>query len=311
MRAYWWGGWKIPNSLTSTIVQQRFAEYFNGEPRLFRAPARTNIIGEHTDYNDGLVLPTTTALYTWVAAKPRDDRTVNVSSLVANETVSLDLDDLLAGPATSWSRYIAGVLLEIEREGLRLNGADLFIDTDIPIGGGMSSSASLELAAGRALLDVSSQSLDRRRLAELCQTAEVETVGVKCGIMDQYAIACCQRGRAMLIDCRTLDVRQVVLPKHAAFLIVDTGVRHQLPDGDYNDRRFECERALSILNAGQARFDSLRDVSLSQLAAAADSLGEVLYRRCNHVISENQRVADAVATLNAGDLEGLGRQMSA
>ena len=203
-----------------------------------------------------------------------------------------------------------GVVSELQNEGVSVRGADILVDSDIPIGGGLSSSASLELAIGHALLAASGETMEPLILAKSCQRAESDTVGLKCGIMDQYAIACCERGAAMLIDCRTLDVDFVVIPDEAALLVVDSGVKHRLPDGEYNDRRSECEQALARLQQEQPELRSLCDLSLSQLSAYAGVLDDVLYRRCLHVVSENQRVAEAVAALRQQDLQLLGHRIS-
>ena len=279
-------------------------------PTQFRAPARINIIGEHTDYNDGLVLPTTTALDTRVASHPRDDRMLVVRSTYANESRTLNLDHLEKCTDKDWMDYVRGVAVALMEEGIRLRGTDLQIDSDIPVGGGLSSSAALEVSVALALLDACGESLDALQLAKACQRAESETVGLKCGIMDQYASAGCQKGSAMLIDCRTLEAEFVDIPDNAALLVVDSGVKHRLPDGEYNDRREECEQALQIIRAQYPDLESLCEVSLSQLSGAAETLGETLYRRASHVISENHRVAESLVALRSGDLQTLGSKIS-
>ena len=276
----------------------------------FRAPARINIIGEHTDYNNGFVLPTTTALDTRVASQPRADRMLIVRSTYANETQALNLDDLEDGAAGGWIDYVRGVAVALTEEGVSLRGTDLQVDSDIPVGGGLSSSAALEVSVALALLNVCGESLDTLRLAKACQKAESETVGLKCGIMDQYASAQCRKGSAMLIDCRTLETEFADIPDNAAILVVDSGVKHRLPDGEYNDRREECEQALQIIQAQCPGVDSLCDVSLSQLSGASAALGEMLYRRASHVIRENHRVAESLLALQNGDLKTLGSKIS-
>jgi galactokinase len=276
----------------------------------FRAPARINIIGEHTDYNDGLVLPTTTALETRVVSEPRDDRMLVVRSAYANESRTLDLDNLEKGADSHWMDYVRGVAVALMEEGITLRGADLQIDSDIPVGGGLSSSAALEVSVALALLDACGESLDALQLAKACQRAESDTVGLKCGIMDQFASVGCQKGSAMLIDCRTLEAEFADIPDSAAFLVVDSGVKHRLPDGEYNDRREDCEQALQTIRAQYPGVDSLCDVSLSQLSGAAEALGETLYRRASHVITENQRVAESLVALRRGDLQLLGSKIS-
>ncbi len=194
------------------------------EVRRFRAPARVNIIGEHTDYNDGLVLPTTTALFTSVTAVPRPDRIIRIDSRDMQNIQSFDLDDIEPSNNPGWIDYAKGVAAELEAEGIRLQGADLEIEIQIPLGGGLSSSASFELAVATALLQLADKSLPGQFVATICQRAEIRYAGVNCGIMDQFTIACCKRGNAMLLDCRSLDVEQVAIPPSAGMLIIDKEV---------------------------------------------------------------------------------------
>jgi galactokinase len=279
--------------------------------RQFRAPARVNIIGEHTDYNDGLVLPTTTALFTSVTATPRADRIVKVTSRQMEDTQGFDLDDVELVEDPQWIDYAKGVAAEIEMEGVRLLGADLHIESDIPIGGGLSSSASFELAIAKALLEISAASLSGPAIAKLCQRAENRYAGVSCGIMDQYVIACCEANMAMLLDCRTLDTEQVAIPAGLRLLITDSGIKHQLPVSGYNNRLGECALACRILAQDAPEVTALRDLSKDRLESRRDHLGDLLYRRCRHVVSEIQRVRDAAAALQTGDLDKLGNLISA
>lgn len=280
------------------------------EVQRFRAPARINIIGEHTDYNDGLVFPTTTALFTSIAAVPRPDRIVRVDSKNMQDARSFDLDDIEPDDNPGWIDYAKGVAAELEAEGIHLQGADLKIESEIPLGGGLSSSASFELAVATALLRVADRSLPGPLLAEICRRAEMRYAGVNCGIMDQYTVACCKRGHAMLLDCRSLDVEQVAIPPSAGMLIIDSGVKHRLPDSGYNRRSDECAEAVNILSQDAPKFAALRDLSMEMLETQKDRLGDLLYRRCRHVVSENQRVRDAYAALQSDDLIKLGKLIS-
>jgi len=280
------------------------------EVRRFRAPARVNIIGEHTDYNDGLVLPTTTALFTSVTALPRPDRIIRIESREMRNVQSFDLDDIEPAKNPGWIDYAKGVAAELEAEGIRLQGADLKIESQIPLGGGLSSSASFELAVATALLRLADRSLPGPSLAAICQRAEIRYAGVNCGIMDQFTIACCKRGNAMLLDCRSLDVEQVAIPPSAGMLIIDSGVKHRLPESAYNKRSDECAEAVKILSQDAPQVVALRDLKLEMLETQKDRLGDLLYRRCRHVVSENQRVRDAYAALRSGDLEKLGKLIS-
>jgi galactokinase len=292
-------------------MRAEFAERFGTEPVLYRAPARVNLIGEHTDYNDGFVLPTATALYTWVAAAPRSDRLLKIFACRFDEHECIDLDRLEAGRTGRWADYARGVAAILEGEGHALRGADVVIDGEIPLGGGLSSSASLSCALAFALLDRSGIAIDRARLALLCQRVETDFAGVRCGIMDQYVIARAERDCAMLLDCRSLEFESIPIDANAGFVIVDSGVHHQLPAGEYNSRREECERAVSILAEKLSPLASLRDLAPEVLEEARGLLDDRLYRRCQHVLTENRRVRDAVAALTTGDVDRLGQLIDA
>jgi galactokinase len=275
------------------------------------APARVNIIGEHTDYNGGYVLPTNTALFTRVTASRRDDRVLRVRSSTMGETQSLLLDGLQPGESGSWIEYVKGVAAELQHAGVSLCGAELLIDSEIPLGAGLSSSASLELSVGKALLGVAGETIDAAELALLCQKAEHNYAGVQCGIMDQYSLACAQFGNALLLDCRSLQTRQVRLPSNIAFILTDSGVRHSLTDGEYNNRSEECATALALLAASMPGVESLRDVGAGDLEQNRATLSDVLYRRCRHVVTEMQRVTETVRALEAKDLQKVGALLNA
>ncbi len=288
-----------------------FATNVSANARLFRAPGRVNIIGEHTDYNDGFVLPTNTALYTWVAVMPRPDRVISVSSANFEERRHFNIDDIEPSNRPEWIDYIKGVCAEIESAGITLCGADIEIQGDIPLGGGLSSSASLELAVATALLANSGGTLLPRELAGLCQRAEHAYAGVNCGIMDQFSIACCDDGAAIFLDCRSLEIKSVVLPDNISLLVTDSGVKHQLSKGDYNQRAIECQQAVAILQANNPEISSLRDVSTQQPHDAACLLGECLFRRSTHVVTEIERTIAAYESLVSGDIEELGKLVQA
>jgi galactokinase len=196
-------------------------------------------------------------------------------------------------------------------EGVRLLGADLHIESDIPLGGGLSSSASFELAIATALLEISAASLSGPAIAKLCQRAENRYAGVSCGIMDQYVIACCEANMAMLLDCRTLHTEQVAIPADLRLLITDSGFKHNLPVSGYNNRLGECALACRILAQDVPEVTALRDLSMDSLESRRGQLDDLLYRRCRHVVSEIQRVRDAFAALQTGDLDRLGNLISA
>lgn len=276
----------------------------------FRAPARVNIIGEHTDYNDGFVLPTTTALYTTVTARPGNDRNVRVTSSNLSDTQQFSLDDIEPQEAPQWIDYVKGVAAEIEAMGIHLPGVTLEVETEIPLGGGLSSSASFELALATALIELAGRSLPMVEVAKLCRRAENRYAGVNCGIMDQFTIACCEHGNAMLLDCRSMDVTQLPIPQGTGLLLTHSGVEHRLPDSGYNNRAEECAEAVRLISRDIPQVTSLRNSNLEMLEAWQDRLGDRLYRRCRHVVSENRRVHDAVAAMKNGDVVELGKLVS-
>lgn len=275
------------------------------------APARVNIIGEHTDYNDGLVLPTNTAIYTRVTASPRDDRVLRVRSSTVDDTQSFHLDEPIRAEMPAWVAYIKGVAAELIEAGIPLRGAELLIDSDIPLGAGLSSSAALELSVAKALLGVAGEDMQETRLARLCQRAEHRYAGVQCGIMDQYSLACTRYGNALLLDCRTMQARQVPLPEDVAFILTDSGARHSLTDGEYNNRAEECAIAVALLATRLPNLNSLRDLRLEDLEAVKESLDEVLYRRCRHVITEIERVGKTFVALENNELQEVGSLLNA
>jgi galactokinase len=273
-----------------------------------RAPGRVNLIGEHTDYNDGLVLPLAIDRHCRVEAMRRDDRVLRVRSRERGEEVEVALDG--ASPRRSWSDYPVGVAVLLEASGVRLSGADLTIASDVPPGGGLSSSAALEVAVALALLGLAGLELDPIEIARICQRAENEFVGARCGIMDQVASLAARAGHALLLDCRSLEVRHVALPPTVRVVVVDSGVRHALASGEYNQRRHECERALALLAAKREGIRSLRDVTPGDLAEVGRRLPDVLARRCRHVVTENARVEATAGALESGRLDRVGELLS-
>jgi len=278
--------------------------------RIFRAPGRVNIIGEHTDYNDGLVMPTNTALYTWVSISPRSDRLVSVVSNAFADERQFDLDTIAASEQPEWIDYVQGVCAEIEARDIRLAGADIAIKGNIPLGGGLSSSASLELAIATAMLAVVNVELPPVEIAKLCQRAEHRFAGVSCGIMDQYAIACCGEGRAIMLDCRSLKEDAVEIPKDVSLLVTDSGVKHQLAEGGYNQRANECRDALAVCQLQLPEILSLRDVTFGQLQRISKQMDQVSLQRSRHVVSENDRVRAAFDALRTQDADKLGQLVS-
>jgi galactokinase len=293
-----------------TRLQRRFQELYGTVATIYHAPGRVNLIGEHTDYNDGLVMPAALGLATWVAIAPRPDRRLAIHSEHFGESVEFELDETAPRPRQHWSDYARGVAVMLMRAGHRLRGAEMLIQSDIPLGAGLSSSAAIEVAVGLALLENSGCLIDRVALAQICQRAENEFVGIGCGIMDQFVACCGCAGQALLLDCRSLAYRLLPLPAEARLMICNTMVRHQLASSEYNRRRAECETGVRLLVQAIPEVRALRDVTLAQLREYEHALPAIIYRRCQHVISENARVLAAAAALEQGDLSGFGQLMT-
>ncbi|MEU1424891.1 galactokinase [Kitasatospora sp. NPDC005751] len=288
-----------------------FRTLFSADPEgTWAAPGRVNLIGEHTDYNDGFVLPVALPHTTRVQARRRDDSLLRLhSTRGGDEITTLDLDKLEPGTTTGWTAYPAAVVWALRDAGHAVAGADLLIDSDVPEGAGLSSSAALQCAVATAYNDLYHLGLDGMRLALLAQRAENAYVGVPCGIMDQTASLCCRAGHALLLDTRDLTSRQVPLDLEGAglrLLVIDTRVKHDLADGAYAKLRAGCERAAELLGLA-----ALRDLTADALPAALDRLPAELRPLVRHVVTEDDRVRQATALLDAGDLAGLGAVLTA
>jgi galactokinase len=287
-----------------------FAERFPGEPRVFRAPGRVNLIGEHTDYNDGFALPAAIDLYTWIAIAPRNDETLNVISANLNQTAEIDLREKHPFARNHWSDYIRGVALMLQDSGVQLRGANLVIHSDVPSGSGLSSSAALEVAAANALLANSNRALEKLNIAKLCQRAENEFVGARCGIMDQFAASFGCAGHAILLDCRSLEGTPLPLPAGINLVICNTMVKHEHSAGEYNLRRAQCEEGVALLKKWSPKISALRDISLGELESHKSELPPVIFRRCRHVIGENARVLDTAKAFQDSNLDAVGKLMA-
>jgi galactokinase len=293
-------------------LRAEFQSRFAASPRVFSAPGRVNLIGEHTDYNDGFALPMAIDRRTYVLAAPRADRKVVAHSQNLGQDFELELDRPGPPRRGSWGDYVEGVVRALLDAGFPLQGASLLIASDVPAGAGLSASAALELSVGLAMTVLGgTPEPDRIALALAGQKAEHEYVGTRCGIMDQFVSALGRAGSAVLIDCRSLEPRAVAMPLAEAVLVVcDTRVKHALASSAYNQRRHECEAGVARLRAVFPEIRALRDVTREGLQAQRALLSEVVYRRCLHVVSENERTLRAAAALVRGDLEEMGRLMN-
>jgi len=294
---------------TPEYLKEEFERSYHTPPAIFRAPGRVNLIGEHTDYNDGFVMPAAIGFYTWIAASPRPDRTLHVRSEEFHETADLSLDSLAGPPRKHWSDFVRGVAAVLRSHHVPVAGANLMIQGQVPMGAGLSSSASLEVAIGLALLSASRADVPQLELVKICQRAEHEYVGTRCGIMDQYIAVFASSGHALMIDCRSLESQSLAIPDDARLVICNSMVKHVLASGEYNRRRAECEAGVKIFRKTLPNVHALRDVTAADLSKHQAELTDVVYRRCRHVISENQRVLDAADALRASDLHRFGQLM--
>lgn len=288
------------------IVVTEFQTRLGASPEyVVRAPGRVNLIGEHTDYNDGFVMPMAIDRATWIALRPRDDGKVRLTTLDVNETAEFDLARLQRG-SKGWYAYPEGVAWALQDAGFKLRGWEGIVSCDVPMGAGLSSSASFELATARAFASAGGLNWDAAQMAILCQKAENNWVGVNCGIMDQMISAVGRKGHAVLIDCRDLTNRAVPLPPDTSVVIMDTSTRRGLVDSAYNERRAQCEAAAKFFGVA-----ALRDVGLDEFRARADQLDPVTRRRARHVVSENQRTLDAARAMETGEAGKLGQLINA
>lgn len=282
----------------------------NNSPHTFRAPGRVNLIGEHTDYNDGFVMPAAIDLSVFARVWGREDRKLVIRSENFDEQIEFDLDQTNPAPRRHWSDYIVGVAVMLERAGHRLHGANLQVRGEVPVGSGLSSSAAVEIATACALTTISEVTIDPRQLALLCQKAENEFVGARVGIMDQFVVLFGQAQRALLLDCRSLEFKLLPLPDTVNLVICNTMVKHALASSAYNERRSQCEAGVKHLARFLPNVKALRDVTIEQLEQFGHDLPEVVYRRCRHVIAENARVLAAGEALEQGDLRRFGELMA-
>ena len=294
--------------MNANRARAAFRSHFGEEPALLvRAPGRVNLIGEHTDYNDGFVLPCAIDRDTVVAASLADDGWLTVVAAdYENATDDWSPADGFAPAAHEWANYVRGVAAALTDEGVAVPGARLAIAGNVPLGSGLSSSASLEVAVGVALAALAGATVDPTRMAQIAQRAENAYVGAQCGIMDQLIATRGAAGHALLIDCRSLDCRPVALPDGVSVLIAHSGVRHAHAGGEYNDRRAQCARAAAHYGVA-----ALRDLDVEALEAGRAGLDDISFRRARHVVTESARTLAAADALATGDLVTMGRLMAA
>ena len=303
---------RIDRSTNEAIhrLKALFAELYGGHPTVYRAPGRVNLIGEHTDYNDGFVMPAALNLYTYVAVTPRPDRRLRVYSENFDEACDVDLDSIRPGKSGHWSDYVRGVAGVLESSGYKLRGADLAIASEVPLGSGLSSSAALEVSTAWALLSNSEINVDRNAIPQICQQAEHLYPETKCGIMDQFISCHGRAGHALMLDCRSLDFQLLPLPGDVRLMVCNTMVRHEHASGGYNTRQGECQEGLRALQQALPEIRALRDVTIDELEQHRSRLSPLIYKRIRHVVTENERVKMAASALQAADMAKLGELMA-
>ncbi|WP_273801913.1 galactokinase [Proteus vulgaris] len=288
-------------------VTRSFTSIFGYAPTHFiQAPGRVNLIGEHTDYNDGFVLPCAINYQMVVAAAKREDNIIRVIAVdYQNEVDEFSLDNTIEFlPNKMWANYVRGVIHFLQKDNYSFHGMDIAISGNVPQGAGLSSSAALEVAIGQTLKTLYQLPISQKEIALNGQKAENQFVGCNCGIMDQLISACGEENHALLIDCRSLEISAVTMPENMVVMIINTNKKRGLVDSEYNTRRQQCEEAAHILNV-----TALRDATLEDLLAKKAVMSDVVYRRARHVITENSRTLDAAEALRRGDLTTLSQLM--
>ncbi|HEX8425249.1 galactokinase [Hymenobacter sp.] len=292
-------------------VAKSFQDRFNHSPLLVRAPGRVNLIGEHTDYNGGFVMPAAIDKEIYFAVGLNGTTTARLYSYDLDQSYETELTEVTRDK-TMWANYLKGVVAQFQKRGLTVPGFDCVFGGNVPIGAGLSSSAAVECGLAFALDNLMGTNLDRMELAHMAQKAEHEFAGVKSGLMDQFASLFGRPGQVMLLDCRSLAYEYLPFDTAACGIVLcNTGVKHSLASSEYNLRRQECEQGVTVLQQYYPEVASLRDATLQQLNAHREELGDVVYRRCLYVVQENFRVEAARQHLNEGDLAAFGREMYA
>jgi galactokinase len=298
----------LGNLVDTTI--HAFQQALGREPDLVAsAPGRVNLIGEHTDYNEGFVLPAAIDRRIYVAAGRRDGAEISIYAADYGARVQTNLENLSQRELPLWANYSKGVLHEIARSGEKIGGLDLCITGNVPQNAGLSSSAALEVATAVAVKEIFDLDIEGIALAKLCQKAENEFVGVHCGIMDQFAAVYGKKGHALLLDCRSLNFEPIAFPAGVSVVVCDTGIRRELANSEYNKRRQECRIGVKELSLVLPKIRGLRDVKLSAFLEHENLLNQTIRKRCRHVIDENRRVLEAAADLKRNDMSDFGKLM--
>jgi galactokinase len=289
--------------------QDAFQKLFGARPRIFRAPGRVNLIGEHTDYNDGFVMPAAVGFSTYVGIAARPDRKLVIYSEEFPGNFEFDLDNLPDQRTGAWCDYVLGVASVLQQRGCNLRAANLLVHGEVPLAAGLSSSAALEVASALALMSQGEIQLPLPEVAKLCQKAENSYVGARVGIMDQFVSCMGKAGHAFLLDCRSLQFQFVPIPAGIRLVVCNTMVKHDHATGAYNTRRDECEVGVRHFAKLDSTVHALRDVSVEMLDRHIHELPVTIGKRCSHVVHENQRTLDAASALAEGDLIQVGKLM--
>jgi galactokinase len=294
-------------------IKKSFTDIFGpgGTLRVVRAPGRVNLIGEHTDYNDGFVFPMAIEQHVTIVSRVRTDSVIRLASTAFDKQISeFSLENPIVRGEPKWANYSKGVAAGLKSAGIPLRGVDALINNTLPIGGGLSSSAAIEVGTARTLLAQGGGEMDAQKIALLAQEAEHKYALVPCGIMDQTIVAAGRAAHAMLLDCRDLSKKFIPIdPAKLRVVIVNSMVKHELTGGEYAQRRHQCEQAVEFFRKSNPKITALRDVTIEQVIAARPNLPDVIFRRARHVVSENSRTVAAAEKLSAGQYPAVGELM--
>ena len=291
-----------------TYIEQQFEEIYGERPSVWaQAPGRVDLMGSHTDYNEGYVLTQTIDRNTWIAALPRENEKIRIASLNSDGTAEIDLGDIQHSQSAAWTDYVGGVASILKEEGYELRGFDGLVHSTVPFGSGLSSSAALEVASAVLFDHLGDLNINPVDIAKLCQRAEREFVGMNCGILDQYSSAMGKAGQVLLLDCRYIRSETRPIAGDLQVVVCDTRAPRALTGSEYPERRAQCEQGARLLSQFYPEIKTLRDASLEQLDAQKNNMPEVVARRCRFIIQENQRVLDMAEALAEPDYDQIGR----